>query len=170
MDQDFFSVAQMFGHATLIVSLVTFSRKKDRHFKLCLTVQNILYAIHMALMGNVAGMAAQCLSASRNVLSLRTRSIWVAFGLVVANLLLAFFVVKAVWNVIPLFAVGVATVSMFRLKGIQLRYGMFCATLLWIINNVLTGSISATLMECVIAVISLFTIARLRKESNAVAA
>lgn len=166
MPHDLFSTAQMFGHAALLVSFVTFSRKHDSHFKIWLTGQNLLYATHLFLMGNPAGMVAQSLSATRNIISLRTRSMRIAMVLLAANFLLGFWVMKAAWNVIPLIAVAVATVSMFRFQGKQLRYGMFCATLLWLINNILTGSISATLMETMIAIISCNTIYRLHVEEK----
>ncbi len=164
MFNEFFSTAQMFGHAALILSMVSFSRKNDGHFKLWLTSQNLVYATHFFLMGNLAGMAGALLSATRNVLSLRTRALSVAAVLLLINFALGFVVVKAAWNVIPLIATAVATISMFRLQGLQLRYGMLCATLLWLINNILTGSISGTIMEILIAIISCITIYRLRRE------
>lgn len=163
MTHDFFSTAQMFGHATLMLSMVTFSRKRDRQFKLWLTLQNLCYATHLFLMGNLAGMAGTLLSATRNLVSLRTRSMRVALVLVAVNVMLAFWLVKAAWNLIPLTATAIATVSMFRLSGLRLRYAMFVCTLFWLINNLLTGSISGTVMESVIAVMSAITIYRLHQ-------
>jgi len=164
MTHDFFSTAQMFGHATLILSMVTFSRKKESQFKLWLTAQNLAYAIHFFLMGNLAAMAGTMLSATRNLLSLRTRSMTAALILLVANLLLAFWVVKAAWNVIPLTATAIATIAMFRLDGLRLRYAILCCTLLWLINNILTGSIGGTVMESMNTIMSSITIYRLHSE------
>ena len=166
MAHDFFSTAQMFGHAALIFSMVTFSQKHDAHFKVCLTVQNLLYSIHFFLMGNLAAMAATMLSATRNLLSLRTRSITVALILLVANFLLGFWVVKAAWNLIPLIATAIATISMFRLNGLRLRYSILFCTLLWLINNIITGSIGGTVMESMIAIMSCITIYRLHRETK----
>jgi hypothetical protein len=58
-----------------------------------------------------------------------------------------------------------STLSMFFLQGIRLRLGLFCATLLWLVNNILTGSIGGTAMELVIAIISCITIFRLYRGS-----
>jgi len=164
MTSELFSTAQMFGHAALLVSLVTFSRKRDTHFKGWLVGQNLLYAIHFFLMGNLAAMVGSTLSSTRTLLSLYTRSLVVIAILLTANVLLGFWVVKAVWNVIPLTATAIATVAMFRLHGLQLRCVMLLCTILWLINNILTGSIGGTAMESMIAVISCFTIFRLRRE------
>ena len=154
----------MFGHAALLVSLVTFSRKRDTQFKGWLVGQNLLYAIHFFLMGNLAAMVGSTLSSTRTLLSLYTRSLVVIAILLTANVLLGFWVVKAVWNVIPLTATAIATVAMFRLHGLQLRCVMLLCTILWLINNILTGSIGGTAMESMIAVMSCFTIFRLRRE------
>lgn len=164
MTHDFFSVAQMFGYATFILSMITFSRKQDGHFRIWLTGQNLLYATHLYLMGNPAGTAGSLLSALRNVVSMRTRSVWAIASLLSINFLIGFYVVKSAWNILPLVATAIATVSMFRLQGLQLRLGMFCATLLWLMNNILTGSIGATIMEAMTAVISSITIFRLYME------
>lgn len=164
MSHDFFSTAQMFGHAALILSMMTFSRKNDRHFRILLTGQNLLLAIHFFLLGNPAGAAGSTLSATRNVLSLRTRSLAVALILLAANVLLGFWVVKTAWNVIPLLATAVATIAMFRLQGLHLRYAMLLATLLWLTNNILSGSIGATVMEVLIAIMSCVTIFRLHRD------
>ena len=164
MTSDLFSTAQMFGHAALLVSLVTFSRKRDTQFKGWLVGQNLLYAIHFFLMGNLAAMVGSTLSSTRTLLSLYTRSLVVIAILLTANVLLGFWVVKAAWNVIPLTATAIATVAMFRLHGLQLRCVMLLCTILWLINNILTGSIGGTAMESMIAVMSCFTIFRLRRE------
>ena len=166
MTSELFSTAQMFGHAALLVSLVTFSRKRDTHFKGWLVGQNLLYAIHFFLMGNLAAMVGSTLSSTRTLLSLYTRSLVVIAILLTANVLLGFWVVKAAWNVIPLTATAIATVAMFRLHGLQLRCVMLLCTILWLINNILTGSIGGTAMESMIAVMSCITIFRLRREMN----
>lgn len=166
MNADPFSTAQMFGYAALIVSLVTFSRQRDTHFKGWLIGQSLLYAIHFFLMGNQAAMVGSLLSSTRTVLSLYTRSLVVVAVLLMANLLLGFWVVNTAWNVIPLCAAAIATVAMFRLHGLQLRYVMLLCTFLWLINNILTGSIGGSIMEGMIAIVSLITIFRLRREAN----
>ena len=59
---------------------------------------------------------------------------------------------------------GIATVAMFRLQGVKLRYAILFCTLLWLTNNILNGSIGGTVMESLIAVISCVTIFRLHRE------
>lgn len=166
MEHSFFSIPQIFGYLTFACGMVTFLQKNDRHFKYFLTLQNTLYGIHFFLMGNPAAVAGMVLSILRNLLSLRTRSFRVAVLLLVLNVLAGCWVVTSWWYVLPLLAAAVATLSMFRLKGAPMRLGMLCATLLWDVNNILTGSIGGTAMETTLAVISIVTIVRIRRDAR----
>ncbi|MDQ7988788.1 MAG: YgjV family protein [Candidatus Dactylopiibacterium sp.] len=164
MTSELLSLPQLFGYATFSLGLITFSRKNDGHFKNWLTAQNLLYATHFFLMGNTAAMAGALLSAARNVISMRTRSVWAIAALLAINLALGAALVRSAWSALPLLAAAVATVSMFRFSGLQLRYGMLGATLLWLLNNIHTGSIGGTVMESMITVVSCITIHRLRQD------
>jgi len=46
----------------------------------------------------------------------------------------------------------------------KLRIGMLITTFFWIANNILTGSIGGTAMECTIAVVNSLTIYRLYRD------
>ncbi len=166
MTHSLFSLPQLFGYFTFAVGMVTFLQKHDKHFKLWLTLQNTLYGIHFFLMGNPAAVAGMVLSILRNTLSMRTRSLWVAFALLAGSLLIGCWVVHVWWNVLPLLAAAVATISMFRLKGVGMRIGMLITTLLWDANNILLGSIGGIAMESTIAVISVITIYRIYRDAR----
>ena len=59
---------------------------------------------------------------------------------------------------------AIATVSIFRLQGMQMRLGVLCATLLWLVNNILTGCIGGTALELMIATVSSITIFHLYRD------
>lgn len=161
MSSAFLSLPQLFGYAAFACGLITFTRKRDLNFRLWLTVQNLFYCIHFALLGNPAASAGMVLSAARNLISLRTKSIWAAALLLVLNLGVACLTVRLWWHLLPLLGIAVATIAMFRLDGMRLRIGMLIATLLWIANNILSGSIGGTAMECSIALVNGFTIVKM---------
>ena len=58
MTLDFFSLPQVLGYVTFLLSIVTFTQKRDLHFKVWLTGQNLLYASHFFLMDNPAAMVS----------------------------------------------------------------------------------------------------------------
>lgn len=163
------SPAQLLGYATFVLSMITFSCKNDRRFKNWLTLQNGLYALHFFLLGNLPAVAGAMLSGVRNQVSLRTSSLWAMAVMLTANVAIGLALVRSWGGLLPLAATMVATISMFRGSGLSLRCGMLCATLLWLCNNVLTGSIGGTAMEAVIAVVSCVTIYRLLLDARAAA-
>lgn len=164
------SPAQLLGYATFVLSMITFSIKSDSKFKNWLTLQNCMYALHFFLLGNLPAVAGAMLSAVRNQVSLRTRSLWAMGLMLAANLAVGLALVRSWSGVLPMAATMVATISMFRGAGLSLRTGMLCATLLWLANNILSGSIGGTAMESVIAVISCVTIYRLLLDARRAAA
>ncbi len=161
MTTDVFNPAQMMGYVTFLCSIIAFYQKQDRRLKFWLTGQTLLYASHFFLMGNPAAMVSALLSATRNALSIYTRALWVVLLLLSANALMGFITVKTFWNLLPLLGTAVATLSMFLLQGIRLRLGLFCSTLLWLANDILTGSIGGTTMELMNGLINCITMIRL---------
>jgi len=70
------------------------------------------------------------------------------------------------WNWIPLIASSVGTLALFLLEGIQMRVLMLLGTALWIVNNVLSGSIGGTALEVVIAITNTYTIYKMRVKAH----
>jgi hypothetical protein len=57
-----------------------------------------------------------------------------------------------------------ATGAVFLLRGIAMRLVLLVCTLLWLANNLLSGSIGGSLLESMIATVNLTTIVRLFRE------
>lgn len=160
----FFSLAQIVGYAAFVFGVASFLQKNDRHFKLYMTGECIAYALHFALLGNFASTASSLVSMTRSILSLKTRSLWVAGAVVAVNITLGILLVQVWWQALPLISSSIATLALFRLQGIRMRLVMLCGTLMWLVNNYLAGSIGGTALEAVVALVNLFTIIRLYRE------
>ncbi len=52
-------------------------------------------------------------------------------------------------------------IAIFTLDGIPLRLLLLCSTALWLVNNVLSGSVGGTILESLIATASVSTILRM---------
>jgi hypothetical protein len=50
---------------------------------------------------------------------------------------------------------------LFFLQGLRMRVLMLCGTLLWLVNNVLVGSVGGSLLEACLVASNLWTISRL---------
>lgn len=170
MSSSAFSLAQIFGYVAFVLGVGSFLQKSDRRFKFFMTGECVAYVLHFWLLGNPTAMASSLVSTTRSVLSLYTRSLWVALAVVATNLLLGFGLVKVWWNWLPLLASCIGTLALFLLSGIRMRVMMLAGTLLWIANNILSGSLGGTALELVVFAVNSHTIWRMRREAHGRAA
>jgi len=160
---DWFSPAQMFGYAAFVLGVGCFLQTDDRRFKGWMTGECIAYIVHFALLGNPTAVASSSLSMLRSLLSLYTRSAWVAVLIVAANIGFGLAIADKPSDWLPLTASCLGTIALFTLQGIPMRLLMLCGTGLWIANNLIVGSVGGTALEVVIAAVNLTTIARMAR-------
>jgi len=158
------SVPQLFGYVAFVLGVSSFLQKNDRHFKLYMAAECVAYVVHFYLLGNPTAVLSSTLSAARSVLSIYTRSRWVAAAVVSINLVVGGMLVQHWWNWLPPIASCVGSIALFLLHGRKMRILMLLGTVLWIANNIISGSIGGTALECVILVVNLTTIWRMGQE------
>ncbi|MFN3862128.1 MAG: YgjV family protein [Roseateles sp.] len=166
---DWFSPAQLFGYVAFVLGVGCFLQTNDRRFKWLMTGECVAYIVHFALLGNPTAVASSSLSMIRSLLSLYTRSAWVAVLIVAANIAFGLTIADKPSDWLPLTASCLGTIALFTLQGIPMRLLMLLGTGLWIANNVISGSIGGTALEIVIAAINLTTIVRMHRERSAAA-
>lgn len=167
MFTDWFSPAQCAGYVAFLLGVGSFLQKDDRRFKLFMAAECFAYVVHFSLLGNPTAVASSTMSVIRSLLALRTRSVWVAVGVVAINLALGWFLVKQPADWLPLAASCLGTLALFLLQGVPMRLVMMGGTLLWIANNVIVGSIGGTALEVVVAIVNAVTIVRMLREERA---
>jgi hypothetical protein len=166
MPNDWFSAAQCFGYVAFVLGVGCFLQTDDRRFKWFMTGECLAYIVHFALLGNPTAVASSSLSMLRSLLSLHTRSAWVAVGIVAANLAFGLAIAEQPRDWLPLAASCLGTIALFTLQGVPMRLLMLCGTGLWIANNLLVASIGGTALEVVIAGVNLVTIVRLLRTAR----
>ncbi len=160
-----FSPAQLFGYIALILGVTAFLQKTDRRLKLFSAIQCVFYAVHFALLHNLPASASSSISGVRSYLSLKTRSRLLAAGFVVINVAAGFVFAKSGAGWLTIIASCAGTVAMFRMEGLPMRIVLLCCTLLWLTNNILSGSIGGTLLETTIAISNISTMVRMVRTS-----
>ncbi|MHC1788130.1 YgjV family protein [Solidesulfovibrio sp.] len=163
---DFSSPAQIMGYVAFILGVAAFSQRIDWKLKTLIAVECLAYTMHFALLGNPAASLSAGLSAVRMFVSLRTRSRYLAACFLAANVLLGGLLASS-WTAVFSIAAGCSgTVAAFFLTGIRLRALLFFATLCWLANNIVSGSIGGTLLETIVAVVNGATMWRLWQEGK----
>jgi hypothetical protein len=155
------SPAQLVGYLAFVLGIVTFAQKDDKRLKLLLVVQSLTYVVHFWLLGEQAASAAAFVTALRTLSAVKTRSGWVCAFFLLFGVGLGGRFVTTWFSVLPVIASSIGTIALFNLSGLRMRLALFAATLLWLVNNLFSGSIGGTLLEASIAVANLYTMWRL---------
>jgi hypothetical protein len=162
---ELFSPAQVVGYIALILGVTAFLQKDDRRLKFFNAVQSLVYGLHFILLGHLPASASSLVSSLRSFLALRYRSMWLGAAMIAANLALGAVFVTSWAGWLPVIGSCVATFAIFTMRGIPFRLVLLSSTLLWLANNIVTGSIGGTILELANAGINISTMIRMARSS-----
>jgi len=158
------SPAQLVGYVALVLGVSAFLQKSDTKLKVLIAVESLAYVVHFILLGNFTASGSALISCLRNLTSLKSRSPWWVVVFVAINLVIGVLLAKHLVGWLPIIASCLATGAVFLLHGIFMRLVLLVCTLLWLGNNILSGSVGGTVLEALIALTNLSTIVRLASE------
>ena len=160
-----FSPAQVVGYIALALGITAFLQKSDDRLKLFNATQGLVYALHFVLLGNLPASTSALLSSLRSFLALRYRSWLLGAAIIGANVGLGAVFVRHTAGWLPVVGSSIATIAIFTMRGVPFRSVLLASTLLWLANNILTGSIGGTLLELANAAVNISTIIRMVRSS-----
>jgi hypothetical protein len=159
----FFSAAQCVGYVAFVLGVAAFLQRNDRRLRTLNAGESLAYAIHFTLLGNPSAAASALLSSIRSFLSLKTHSPILAGLIVAVNVGLGVVFAKSYVGWLPVIGSCFATLAIFFMRGIRMRLVLLVSTLLWLANNILSGSIGGTALEATIATVNLLTVTRMAR-------
>jgi hypothetical protein len=158
--------AQLFGYLAFLLGVSSFLQKRDMPFKLLMTLQGMSYVAHFILLGNPTASVSATMSALRSALSLRAQALWLAWVFIAVTLSLGLWLSEAWTNMLPILASCTSTYALFRLRGVPLRCVVMLGSVLWLANNIISGSIGGIMLEVTVISVNLFTIYRLLRDKR----
>lgn len=161
------SLAQLVGYVAFSIGVYSFLQKDDRRLKATIGAQAFTYAVHFLLLGSPVAATASAVTSVRAVLSLYTKSPYVAVAILATNIGLGVFTATEVASWLPVVASCAGTIAFFWFEGIALRLILLFATACWLANNLLLGSIGGTLLELFLGAVNASTCYRLWRAMRA---
>ena len=158
-----FSAAQLLGYLAFGLGLTAFLQSRDVRLKFFNATQGVVYALHFLLLGNFPASVSALISSTRSFLAIRYRSLWLAGAIVVVNVAAGLLLVQRSTGWLPVMASCAATIAIFTTRGLVLRGVLLCCTLMWLANNILSGSIGGTMLEITSAAVNVSTMVRMRR-------
>lgn len=155
---------QFLGVLAFILGVVCFYQRNDKTLKIVMLVQNITYMSHFWLLGaNVAAISA-LISTMRTATSIYISSKYVALFFVILGLIFGYIITDSMWQIFPIIASVIGTISLFLLQGIPMRLFMLVGSFCWLINNILVSSLGGVLLESSVITMNTITIIRLLRQ------
>jgi len=160
-----FSPAQVVGYIALALGTTAFLQRRDDRLKFFNATQGLVYALHFVLLGNLPASASSLISSFRSFLALRYRSWALGATIIAANVGMGVAFAKSPAGWLPVIGSCIATFAIFTMRGVPFRSVLLISTLLWLANNIITGSIGGTLLELANATINISTMIRMLRSS-----
>jgi len=160
---ELFSPAQVVGYIALALGVTSFLQKSDRRLKFFNAVQSLVYGLHFVLLGHLPACASSLVSSLRSFLALRYRSLWLGGAMIAVNVGLGVAFVTSWAGWLPVIGSCIATFAIFAMRGIPFRLVLLASTLLWLANDIVTGSIGGTVLELANAIINISTMIRMAR-------
>lgn len=159
-------LAQWLGLLSFVLGVIVFYQKNDRNLKVLMLVFNLNHMLHFLLMGSMVSAMSALLSAVRSATAIRTSSKAVAALFIVLCIANGVWFAQSIYDLLPIVATIIGTVSIFLLQGITMRIGFLCGSILWLANNMIIGSIGGVMLESTLALVNIMTIYRLHKSDR----
>ncbi len=156
-----FSLAQLLGYVAFCLGIAAFWQRDDRRLKALVAALSLTYAVHFTLLGNPTAVASALISSLRSGLAIYTRSVWIAGLVVLANLAAGVAMVSHWQQALPIAGAVLGTIAMFLLRGIAMRLVLLMGTCLWLMNNLMSGSIGGSALELMVGLTNATTIVRM---------
>lgn len=163
MSADPFSPAQLLGYLAFVFGVACFAQQDDRRFKLFMAAECAAYIGHFWLLGQPTAVASTTVSLLRSLASLKARRPAVGLFFVALSAGLGAWLMQGWLSLLPIAASCIGTTALFFLQGARMRALMLVGTLLWLVNNLLVGSIGGSALEAVLALTNLHTLWRMAR-------
>ncbi len=161
-----FAPAQIFGYLAFLLGVSSFLQKRDLPFKLLMTLQGISYVAHFFMLGNMTAAASASMSATRSAVSMYTKALWLAWLFIIVTFSLGLWFSRTWLDMLPIVASITSTYAFFRLHGVAMRCVVLMGSALWLLNNILSGSIGGVMLEVTVISVNLYTIFRMLRDER----
>ncbi|MEE3607948.1 YgjV family protein [Avibacterium paragallinarum] len=162
----FITFPQFLGILAFILGVICFYQRNDRKLKIVMLIQNITYMSHFILLDAKVAALSSLLSTLRTATSIYISSKYIALGFVIVGIIFGYVIADSVWQVFPIIASTIGTISLFLLKGIPMRLFMLVGSACWLTNNILVGSLGGVLLESTVMFVNTITIIRLMRQTH----
>ncbi|EGU34518.1 hypothetical protein VIBRN418_15643 [Vibrio sp. N418] len=154
-------LAQAIGMFGFVIGALAFLHRDGQRFRLHLMVFQFIMCGHFVMMDAMVAAFGSGISAIRSYSSTKTQSTAVMVFFIIMIWGMGLPQLNYYYELLPIVGSTVATFALFKFQGLTMRLLMLASSCCWVVNNLLMGSIGATLMEIIFIGVNCTTILRL---------
>lgn len=164
--EPFYLIAQALGLIAFGLSVWAKYQINDDRLKFFMSLQGVALALHWLFLMQWTAMIVSITAAIRNWLSIKYSSKILPLIFIVIFVALGGSTYQVWYNALPIIACVISTIAYFFLHGVRMRTALLIGSCLWLIHNIIAGSIGPALMEVAIIATGLTTIQRILSEEQ----
>lgn len=154
-------LAQALGMFGFAVGASAFLHRDGQRFRLHLMMFQFIMCGHFVMMNAMVAAFGSGISAIRSYSSTKTQSTTVMLFFIILIWGMGLPQLEYTYELLPILSSTIATLALFKFQGLTMRLLMLMSSCCWLVNNLLMGSIGATLMEILFIGVNCTTILRL---------
>ena len=140
-------IAQIIGFIAFALGVTAFLQKDDKKLRLIMMAQALTLCVHFILLGRHTGAASVFVTGVRNGVSVFGWAQKIAPVFFVAVLFFGWLTYDSPVDIFPILAGVIGTTAFFYLSGIRMRLTLVLSSSMWLIHNIIVGSIGPAFME-----------------------
>ncbi len=169
-----FNPIQLIGYVAMALCIFAYQAKTRRYILLIQGTGCILWTLHFFLLGSYAGMLLNAVNAARNITyafieryKFSRSPFCLGITLTICLSMLAVTVPAEAWlGVLPVAATSLASVAFFMQKERLVRLFYLIASPVWMVYDIIGGSIGGTLCEGFTMISIVIALFRFKKEKK----
>jgi hypothetical protein len=168
MSPSLYISAQAIGLLGMAVDVYASLHKKDRNLKKIASLASYIMSLHFFLLGALPGALSELLNGTRTVLSIYTRSRFLAFSFLGFYAIVLLTVPDNLIETLPFISSLSITAGLYFYQGISMRLFNLAGWICWLIYSISVFSIGGIIVFSILLVTTTITIFRLRRDNNVI--
>lgn len=159
LENPFTEISGLLG---MIIILIAMFQKDDILVKKLMLLSALFWGTHFYLLGMYSWLASVVIWVARLILSYKYERNFKAFlSIIIATIIIAYFTVNSYISFLPILASITGAYSYFYLQKIKLRLVMMWNSLMYLVYNLYSWSMSGVINEVLVQVVLIMTIYRM---------
>ncbi|MDD3793685.1 MAG: YgjV family protein [Candidatus Gracilibacteria bacterium] len=160
-------LGQIIGLIAFFVSIYNFLYCKNKRFIFFTMIASIFWGFHFLALGLLSAAYINIVDVLKNALALKyEKNKYMTLGFISIYVIISYFTYEGIISLIPLATAILSTILVFYVRGVYLNIGFLFVIVLWMIYNLIGGSIGGFMTDSTLMITGIIGIYKIIKSEN----